>query len=536
MSVSKAELSDLEREVLQGLEPSRQQKLLDAFQQSSSRVASLQEKLSLAELENRYLRELLRRERLAKYGPGSEKLSDAQLALLELEPSVQQAEVEAESLRPPLELTPRQPHNKSAAHPGRQALPAHLPRVERIVACSPEQCRCAQCGRNTELIGYEVSEQLDCEPAKPFVLVTKREKRACKACEEQGVQTALLPARIIPKGLVSDRVIIDTVINKYCNFLPLYRQSVILQRETGLELARATLCGWVMTVGELLRPVSGAMRLELLRSDYLQADETPVDVQSERTKGKNHQGYLWEYGQPGATVVFDFRMDRSAAGPEGFLAGFAGLLQTDGYAGYGRVGAPGLVHAGCWAHVRRYFYEAVQLNAQDVTAIGIVVEINKLFEIEAELKALGLAGDQRLEWRQERSAPIVDGLESRIKAAAQAALPRSALGKACKYALGRWIALSRFLIYGQLELSTNLAENAIRPIALGRKNWLHIGSERAGPKVAAILSVVESCRRLSISVREYLGEILPGLADYPARRVGELTPAAWKARRAGAAS
>jgi hypothetical protein len=178
----------------------------------------------------------------------------------------------------------------------------------------------------------------------------------------------------------------------------------------------------------------------------------------------------------------------------------------------------------------------VQLNGQDAAAIGIVVEINKLFEIEAELKALGLDAPQRLAVRQERSAPIVDGLESRIKAAAQAALPRSALGKACKYALARWTALSRFLVYGQLELSTNLAENAIRPIALGRKNWLHVGSERAGPKVAAILSVVESCRRLSLSVREYLSEILPGLADYPVNQVRELTPAAWKARRASAAS
>ncbi|MBV8401559.1 MAG: IS66 family transposase [Acetobacteraceae bacterium] len=359
MSVSKAELSDLEWEVFQGLEPSLQPKLLDALQQSSSRVASLEEKLRLAELENHYLRELLRRQRLAKYGPGSEKLSDAQLALLELEPGVQPAEVEAESLRQPLDLTLRKPR-KAAAHPGRQALPAHLPRVERIIRCSPDQCICAQCGRSTDVIGYETSEQLDFEPAKPFVLVTKREKRACKDCEEQGVQTALLPARLIPKGLVSDRVIIDTVVNKYCNFLPLYRQSVILQRETGLELSRATLCGWVMTVGELLLPVSGAMRLELLRSDYLQADETPVDVQSGRTKGKNHQGYLWEYGRPASTVVFDFRMDRSAAGPEQFLAGFAGLLQTDGYAGYGPVGASGLVHAGCWAHARRYFYEAVQ--------------------------------------------------------------------------------------------------------------------------------------------------------------------------------
>jgi transposase len=287
-----------------------------------------------------------------------------------------------------------------------------------------------------------------------------------------------------------------------------------------------------MTVGELLMPISGAMRLELLSGDYIQADETPVDVQSERTKGKNHQGYLWQYGRPGSTVVFDFRMDRSGTGPERFLAGFAGILQTDGYAGYGQVGAKGLVHACCWAHVRRYFYEAVQLNGQDVVAIGIVVEINKLFKIEAELKELGLDEEKRLEVRKDKSAPIVEGLKTRIEAAAKEALPRSALGKACKYALGRWTELLRFLEYGVLELSNNLAENSIRPIALGRKNWLHVGSERAGPKVAAILSVVESCRRLSISVHEYLREILPGLADYPVKRVSELTPAVWKGRRA----
>ena len=185
MSVSKPELSDLEREVLQDLEPALQPKLLEAFQQSSSRVASLEEKLRLAELENRYLRDLLRRERLAKYGPGSEKLSDAQLALLELEPGVSRAEVEAESLRQPLDLTPRKARKESAAHPGRQALPAHLPRVERIIHCSPEQCICAQCGRSTDFIGYEQSEQLDFEPAKPFVLVTKRESAPAKPAKNR---------------------------------------------------------------------------------------------------------------------------------------------------------------------------------------------------------------------------------------------------------------------------------------------------------------------------------------------------------------
>src|SRR6516165_238931 len=304
----------------------------------------------------------------------------------------------------------------------------------------------------------------------------------------------------------------------------------MLERETGLELSRVTLCGWVMAVGELLMPVVGAMRWELLNGGYIQADETPVDVQSERTKGKNHQAYLWQYSRPDGSVVFDFQLDRGRQGPRQFLGEFAGILQTDGYAGYGNVGGKDMVHAGCWAHVRRYFFQAVQLNSKDLLALGIVTEIDKLFELEAEAKAVGLGAAERLGLRREKAEPIVEGLKQRIESARAITLPRSALGKACDYALGRWGPLSRFLEYGQLELSNNLAENAIRPIAIGRKNWLHVGSERAGPPVAAIISIVESCRRLNMRVRNYLASVLPGLADFPINRIGELTPTAWAAR------
>jgi transposase len=506
------------------------EKLVETLAQSAIRLKTMEEELRGAQLENHYLRELLRLARIEKYGPASEKLSDEQLALLELEPGVSQAEVEAESERAQLKL-PLRKAPKPTSHPGRQELPAHLPRVEKIIACTPEQCVCAQCGDNTELIGYETSEQLDVEPAKHFVLVTKREKRACRRCEEQGVETAPVPVRIIEKSLVSDQVIVDTVVSKYCDHLPLYRQSAILERESGLEISRVTLCGWVMAVGELLMPIRGAMCQELLNGDYIQADETPVDVQSERTKGKNHQAYLWQYGRPLGPVVFDFQLDRSGQGPRQFLGEFEGILQTDGYAGYGKVGGKEMVHAGCWAHARRYFFQAVQLNGKDLVALGIVVEIDKLFEIEADAKSAGLGAGERLELRREKAEPILKGLKTRIESARAAALPRSALGKACDYAMGRWGHLRRFLDYGQLELSNNLAENAIRPIAVGRKNWLHIGSERAGPRVAAILSVIETCRRLDIPIRQYLRSVLPGLAEFPANRVSELTPATWARRR-----
>ena len=180
-------------------------------------------------------------------------------------------------------------------HPGRQELPAHLPRIEKIIACTPEQCVCGNCGKENSVIGYEKSEQLDVKPAEYFVVVTKREKRACKDCEEQGVDCAPVPVRIIEKGLASDRVVIDTVVSKYADHLPLYRQSAILERETGIELSRATLDGWVMRVGELLRPITAAMGQELLSGSYIQADETTVGVQMHDGRGKNHQAYLWQY-------------------------------------------------------------------------------------------------------------------------------------------------------------------------------------------------------------------------------------------------
>ena len=211
-------------------------------------VASQKRELEYARLKIDILEERLRLQRIEKYGPSSEKLSSLQLELLEQEPGVSREEVVAESER---EVPPPVREQKKHQHPGRQTLPADLPRVERVMVCTPEQCKCDKCGRDTAVIGYELSEELDVEPARYLVVVTKREKRACKTCPEQGVMAAPLPVRIIDKGLVSDGVIIDTVVNKYCNHSPLYRQSVALLRDAGIDISRATMCGWVMTIGEI---------------------------------------------------------------------------------------------------------------------------------------------------------------------------------------------------------------------------------------------------------------------------------------------
>jgi transposase len=491
-------------------------------------VAELKRQLQMAFLKIQVLEEQLRLQRIQKYGPASEKLNDAQLELLEQEPGVSNLEVIAESQREPLPASVQLKPRRTRPHPGRQELPSDLPRVERVIPCAPEQSQCPCCGEPTEIIGYEQSEQLDVEPAKYFVRVTKREKRSCRRCQK-GVVTAPTPARIIDKGLVSDRVVIDTIVSKYCDHVPLYRQSAILERELGIEISRATMDGWVMTVGGLLVPMAGVMRVELCRGGYIQADETPVDVQMHDKRGKNHQAYLWQYGQPDGSVVFDFQLGRGRAGPKQFLGDFEGLLQTDGYIAYEKVGGPKMVHAACWAHVRRGLFEAHEVARGETVAKGIVELIDDLFAIDRHARERHYGRAERQAWRLEHAPALLKKIKEHIEAATLEALPASKLGKATAYALGLWPRLTRFLEYPELELSNNLAENSMRPVAIGRKNWIHIGSPQAGPRVAAILSIIETCRRLSVPVREYLAAILPGLADISVHKLPQLTPAAWAA-------
>jgi transposase len=492
----------------------------------SGKLNAYAHELAYSKLKIQVLEERLRLQRVEKYGPSSEKLSSLQLELLEQEPGVSREEVVAESERPaPSPATER----KKRPHPGRQTLPADLPRVERVIACTPEQCVCGNCGRATTLIGYEVSEVLNVEPARYFVEVTRREKRACKTCPEQGVMAAPLPDRIIDKSLVSDEVIINTVVNKYCDHSPLHRQSVALLRDAGIDISRATMCGWVMTIGEMLMPVVGTMRSHLLAGTYIQADETPVDVQTHDGSGSNHQGYLWQYGTPGGMTVFDFQMSRKREGPFNFLGNFEGLLQTDGYAAYDRVGGPKMVHAACWSHSRRYFVDAIKLNKQDAASIRAVELINELFAIDAQARNENMDHAARHALRHEKAPPLLARIRTHLQEMRKTVLPKSAAGEGCTYTLGIWERLIRFLDYPELELSTNIAENSMRPIAVGRGNWIHIGSEQAGPRVAAIVSVIESCRRLNIPVRDYLADILPGLANAPLQRIADLTPAAWAA-------
>lgn len=510
----------------------------------NSNSHDLRQALAQAELENRrLLQALVDKDRLLQlkdeqirllnirlFGPKGEKLSPQQIQLLFQEVSVTAGEVRQEAERPEPQKQVRLPQSTKprAGHPGREPLPEHLERREELLPCRPEDCRCAKCGAERPVIGYETREELACEPARFWVRVIKREKRGSHCLDEQGVVTAPVAAQIVPKGKLSNEFIIEVLVRKYQLHLPVYRQCAALLEDFGIELNRRTLNDSLLAAGNLLRPVVAAMRLELLSGHYIQADETPMPCQTGERTGRNHKAFVWEYSRPGSLVVFEFQMGRAREGPREFLKGFRGKLQTDGYGVYDKLGE-GIVYVGCAAHVRRGFVEAAKLAPLDPIPGELLERFGELYAVEKQAREAGLSPEARLALRQARSVPIMAGLKTRLTQIRQQIEPASKLARACDYALGQWSRLEEYLRDGQLECDNNSCEGSIRPLALGRRNWLHVGSPEAGPKIAAIASVVETCRRLDLNLRTYLRDVLPKLGDWPINRVGELTPLAWKA-------
>ena len=463
------------------------------------------------------------------WGPKGDAISPAQTALLFEEASVTSAEIQQEASQPPAQKENPLPRAKAARphHPGREKLPEHLERREVIIPCHPKDCRCDQCGAERPVIGYERSEELVCDPATFHVRVTLREKRGSHCHDEQGVATAPVPAKIVPKSKLSNEFIIEALARKFQQHTPVYRQCAALADNHGIDLSRATLTSGILAAGGLLTAVVRAQAEELRKMSYLQADETTVPVQTGEKTGRNHRAFIWEYGQPGGPVVFDFQMGRGRDGPEKFLRGFRGTLQCDGYAAYDQLGE-GIAYAGCMAHARRGFVEAGKLAPQNPLPAEIVERIGQLYAVEEKARQAGLGPVERLALRQSQSAPVMEALKLRLVEIRQQIPPGGKLAQACDYALGQWSRLEEYLKNGLVEIDNNWCEGAMRPLALGRKNWLHLGSPEAGPKVAAIASIVETCRRLEVNLRAYLKDVLPKLGDWPANRVAELTPTAWK--------
>jgi transposase len=506
-------------------DPARQ-----AFEGLQGEVGRLEQvirtKDQIIELQNQKIRLL----NFKLWGPKGETISPAQTSLLFDEASITSAEIQQEAGLPPAQKDNPLPRAKPprSNHPGRQKLPEHLERLQVIIPCHPQDCRCDQCGAERPIIGYDRSEELVCDPATFHVRVTLREKRGSHCQEEQGVATAPAPAKIVPKSKLSNEFIIEALAKKYQQHMPVYRQCAVLSDNHGIDLSRATLTTGILAAGELLTAVVRAQAEELRKSSYLQADETPVPVQTGEKPGRNHRAYLWEYSQPGGPVVFDFQMGRGREGPERFLKGFRGTLQCDGYLAYDKLGQD-IIYAGCLAHARRGFVEAVKLSPQNPLPVEIVQRMGLLYAVEEKARQASLGPVARRALRQSQSAPAMEALKERLAEIRRQIPPGGKLAQACDYALGQWNRLEVFLTNGLVEIDNNWCEGAMRPLALGRKNWLHLGSAEAGPKVAAIASIVETCRRLDINLRVYLKDVLPKLGDWPANRVGQLTPTAWKA-------
>jgi len=417
---------------------------------------------------------------------------------------------------------------KRSRRNGRKPLPKALPR-ERIELDLADAEKTCPHGHSWEAFGEDVTEEVDIIPAQLFVREFVRPKYKNGACSHpdcRGIKMAPLPARPIEQGRPAPGLLAHIAVAKYGDHLPLYRQEQIFRRHD-IDIARSTMCGWTLATGDLLRGVYDAMKDSLIAEPYLQGDETTIRVQGLK-QGKMHTGYLWGYGVPWGEVVYDFTLDRSHRHPLKFLERFEGRLQADGYDGYNalvREKQGRVVRLGCWAHVRRKVYDALK-TAPDKAKI-VLAAIQKLYRIEAEIR--GRTSEARRAARQKRARPILESLKPLLQAYAQEVLPESPLGSAIGYALEEWPCLEQYLEYGETEIDNNGIENTLRPVAVGRKNYLFVGSPTGGEAAAVLYSLITSCKRLRVNPWAYLKDVIGRISTHPAARVEELTPRGWKA-------
>jgi transposase len=416
---------------------------------------------------------------------------------------------------------------------GRQPLPDHLPRIEH--RHEPESCACGKCGLTLVKIGEDVTEQLDVEPAKFFVHRHIRPQYACRSCET--VTAAPIPPAVIDGGMAAVGLLAWVMVGKFVDHLPLYRLEQIAARDQ-VALSRSTLADWVGRVGVALQPLADRLAWHLLQGNTIHADETPVP-QLDPGRGKARKAYLWAYRsndlQPHPkTVVFDYQKGRGGEHARQFLGTWQGHLMVDGYGGYkalftdNRTGVDDralvpCVELACWAHVRRKFFDLYQAN-QSPMAKEALERIALLYAVESESRAIN--ADARLQQRQENSRTILDGLHTWLKGTLSRTAPGGASAKALHYALKRWPALTLYAETGHLPIDNNPIENCIRPIALGRKNWLFAGSERAGKRAAAIQSLLGTAKLNGLNPSEWLKDTLEKLPTWPYSRIDELLPLA----------
>lgn len=474
--------------------------------------------LAAAQRENQLLRQkvdlLVRR----VFGSSSEKLDSAQLQLLQLPEATVTPEPEP---APP--ITPARVARPRPPKPPR--LPDNLPVVEEVLDPEPVKKQ----PERWRLIGQEVSEQLDYEPGRFLKRRLVRRKYVHRSEPDTVPLIVPLPDCLLERGLAAPGLLAHILVSKYCDHLPLYRLEQIFQQRHGLNLPRQTLARWVELAAEWLKPIYETIRTGVLAGGYVQIDETPVQY-LEPGHGKTKQGYLWTASRPGGDVFFSWHTSRAAACLETMVpAGFKGTVQCDGYSAYrafadSRSGAVTL--AGCWAHVRRAFYEAREESPRSCG--WILRQIQNLYRIESVLRDKKAGPALREAVRAHQSRPILERIKQalmRFKARGRF-LPKSLMGGAIDYALGQWSTLQVYLGDGRVEIDNNLVENAIRPTAIGKKNWLFIGEANAGQRGAIIYTVIESCRRRGQDPYAYLREVLTRLPHMTNHQIPGITPEA----------
>lgn len=475
-------------------------------------------------------------------GPKSEKLRkgelDQQLTLFEGAEEALEVEADGEldpALQAELEDAAARERERAAQkqQPKRTRLPKTLQRETKEQKVTPDQRRCPCCG-NAQLkpLGHDVSEQLEWVPGHFKLIEHKREKLSCPHCRD-GLVVAQVPAKPIPKGIPGPQLLARVIADKYIKHLPLYRQADAYAIEHGVVLPVATMSGWVMMAAlRVLKPIYQAMVDDVLQSKVIHTDDTSVRVQR-WSASETGISRLWPYVGDAAHphVVFDYTTSRKRDGPRRFLGDFEGYLQADAYGGYDHIYASGKVkEVACWAHARRYFIKA---RDKDPRRAAMALRlIARLFDVEA--RARRVSGEVRLALRRQQSAPLLRKLRELIDQFRGEVLPKGAMGRAVTYLTNQWGALTRYLEDADLNIDNNAAERAIRPIAVGRKNWLHIGSDRAGDAAAILYSLLCSCKLHEVDPVAYLADVLLRVHTHPAESMIELAPAAWK--RGGSAA
>jgi transposase len=476
--------------------------------------------------ENERLRQIIKELQRHRFGRRAETLPEDQLlfALEEADQVIAASEAKSEEAAPA---------DRAGAvakrRVNRGSLPAHLPRIETVVDIDDHVCPC--CRSALHRIGEDVSERLDIVPAQLRVLVVRRPKYGCRACEDVVVQ-APAPARLIEGGLPTEATVAQVLVSKYADHLPLYRQAQIYARQ-GISLDRSTLADWVGRAAWLLRPVHERLLIKLKSSTRLFADETTAPV-LDPGRGRTKTGQLWAYARDdrpwGGTdppgVVYVYAPDRKSERPIAHLAGFKGVLQVDGYGGYRALAEQGDVAlAFCWSHVRRRFYELAAAGAAPIASEALE-RIAGLYRIETEIR--GFSADHRRAARREKSGQIIAALEPWLREKLGLISQKTKLAEAIRYALSRWEGLTRFLDDGRIEIDTNVVERAIRPIALNRKNALFAGSDGGGEHWAIIASLIETCKLNAIDPQFYLADVITRIINgHPNSSIDDLLPSAY---------